>query len=179
MTLDIDELKNRLFLLEERYHTLSSNIHGTIGQVQREDEVSNQPIEATFHFRDTNSTPGIKEKIRKFVTFKSQKSEGDDQQGVTSYQDQEFPPPPEWSTSSNGYEKASLLSIKAEIHKEADDSSSYLEPLATSRPRLKITRLPPPASTQPPGPSSPPPPPSSTESPRRKSKAPPPPPSSP
>ena len=182
-TLEIDDLKNRLFLLETRYHSLSSNIHGNIDQVENEEEALNQPVEATFHFRDSgdfkHQHEGMKERIKKFVTFKT--NEEDDQQGRKNCQDPDFPPPPDWSTTSSGYEKASLLSVKAQINREASNPLDYLEPVASSRPRLKVSRLPPPASSQPSGTQGPPPPPplpsSGTGSPSRKAKkAPPPPP---
>ena len=153
-----------------------------MGHIEDGDTPTNQPVEAKIDFRNGNNFKHqheeMRKKIRKFVTFKSQGKGEDDHQEGKNNKDADLPPPPvDWETSS-GYEQASLLSVKAEIHEGASDS--YLEPLETTRPRLKISRLPPPVSSQPsttPGHSTPPTPASSgAGTPRRVKKPPPAPP---
>ena len=72
--LELDDLRNRLYLLEERYHALSS-IHNDMGDIEDTDTPTNQPIEANNDFRKKNDFKYQHEEIgkkiiRKFVTFK-------------------------------------------------------------------------------------------------------------
>ena len=123
--LELDDLRNRLYLLEGRYHALSG-IHDNMGHMEDEDTPTNQPVEANIDFRNKNDFKHqheeMRKKIRKFVTFKNQgKGEDDHQDGKTNKNVDLPPPPVDWETPSE-YEQASLLSVEAEIHEGTSGS---------------------------------------------------------
>ena len=148
--LELDDLRNRLYLLEGRYHALSS-IHNDndMGDIEDTDTPTNQPIEANDDFRKKSGFKYQHEEIgkkikRKFVTFKDQGRGENGYQDEGTNKDVDLPPPPtDWGKPSE-YEQTGLLSVEAEVHEGAGDS--HPEPMETTRPRLKFSRLPPPAS---------------------------------
>ena len=164
--LELDDIKNRLHLLEKRFHTLS-NIHNDDndddGDMDNGDDdtntltnsLINQPVEAPNIFRQKSSFQHKHEEIgkmvkRKFVTFKDH---GKDYQSDDINDSDGFPPPPSGLDEPPVCEGTGLLSVK-----EEDGGPKDMElPPSTTRPRLKISRVRSPGFSGQPPPTPPPP----------------------
>ena len=180
--LELDAIKNRLYLLEKRFHTLS-NIHNDDDNDNDDDDDSNslinQPVEAPNTFRQKSSFQLRHEEIgkriqRKFVTFKDNTKE-DSHQSEDFNGSGDFPPPPSRLDVPSVCEDTRLLSVR-----EEDEGPKDTEPLpSTTRPRLKISRVRSPGFSGQPLPTPPPPLSPTPAKPRvKRSPAPPPPPAS-
>ena len=116
--LELDDLKNRLFMLEERYHVLSG-IHDNTSDDEGGDLSANEPTKAKIDFRSSadfkhqtsdfkHQHEGMRAKLKKFVTFKNQDKQEDGDLEKEDSKDTDFPPPPkDWEDSSSGYEHTS------------------------------------------------------------------------
>ena len=163
--LELDDIRNRLYLLENRFHILS-NIHknddndddnmgnGDDDTGIHTNSLTNQPMEAPYVFRQKSSFQDKHEDIgkmirRKFVTFKDD-GKGHQSEGTND----SFPPPPTGLDELPVCEGTGLLSADEE---HGGPKKTELPP-SSIRPRLKISRVRGPGFPGTPAPTPPPPP---------------------
>ena len=100
-------------------------------------EGTNSPSEdSSSDFRNqTRSGSGMKSKLRKFVTFKTEKApeRSQERESECEVSESRLPPPPNYMTNASEYERASLLTVREDIAKEEDAApEDYLTPITPS-----------------------------------------------
>ena len=171
INLELDNVNNRLYLLENRFHILShihNNDNNGNGNMDNGDDdtgsngnsPTNKPLEASYIFRQKSSFQEKHDNIgkmirRKMVTFKD---DGDSHQGEGT--EDGFPPPPAGLDEISECEDTGLLSAGGH-----GGAKKREVPPSSIRPRLRISRVRGPGFSGTPPPLTPPPPPSPSPSP--------------